>query len=88
MKETFWKTVEVAVDVEVDVSTFPTEELLEELMRREADAPTRKELMNMLSPDLEPLLVDLYEGLRGTVVYDDIEKMLAKLFDITLGRIL
>jgi hypothetical protein len=42
----------------------------------------------MLSPELEPLLADLYEGLHGTVVYDDIEKMLAKLFDITLGRIL
>ena len=80
------------VEVQIDLSDFETDVLLEELMARahsEQSAPeVRSWLLEMLSPELEPLLVDLYEGLRGTVVYDDIEKMLAKLFDITLGRIL
>jgi hypothetical protein len=78
------------MEVQVDLSEFATEDLLQELVDRRCpeEGPSRQWLLEMLSPELEPLLVDLYEGLRGTVVYDDIEKMLAKLFDITLGRLL
>ena len=84
---TIYKTVEV----QIDLSDFETDVLLEELMARansEAAPNVRSWLLEMLSPDLEPLLVDLYEGLRGARTTQTQDKMLAKLFDITLGRIL
>ena len=78
------------VEVQVDLSDFETEALLQELVDRRCpeEGPSRQWLLEMLSPDLEPLLVDLYEGLRRARTTESQDKMLAKLFDITLGRIL
>ena len=80
------------VEVQVDLSDFETEALLQELMDRsqaeKSNPEVRSWLLEMLSPELEPLLVDLYEGLRGARTTESQDKMLAKLFDITLGRIL
>ena len=78
------------MEVQVDLSEFATEDLLQELVDRRCpeEGPSRQWLLEMLSPELEPLLVDLYEGLRGARTTESQDKMLAKLFDITLGRIL
>ena len=80
------------VEVQVDLSDFETEALLQELMDRsqaeKSNPEVRSWLLEMLSPELEPLLVDLYEGLRCARTTESQDKMLAKLFDITLGRIL
>ena len=80
------------VEVQIDLSDFETDVLLEELMARahsEESAPNvRSWLLEMLSPELEPLLVDLYEGLRRARTTESQDPMVAKLFDITLGRIL
>ena len=80
------------VEVQIDLSDFETEALLQELVDRsqaEQSAPeVRSWLLEMLSPELEPLLVDLYEGLRRARTTESQDPMVAKLFDITLGRIL
>ena len=89
---TTYKMVEVQVEVQVDLSDFETEALLQELVDRsqaeKSNPEVRSWLLEMLSPELEPLLVDLYEGLRRARTTESQAKMLAKLFDITLGRIL
>ena len=80
------------VEVQIDLSDFETEALLQESVDRsqaEQSAPeVRSWLLEMLSPDLEPLLNNLYEACRGQRNVAEQERRLAQLFDITLGRVL
>jgi hypothetical protein len=89
------------VEVQIDLSDFETEALLQELVDRsqaEQSAPEiRSWLLEMLSPDLEPLLNELYQVQRtdqalffGHLRPHEVQRdqLLAKLFDITLGRLL
>lgn len=89
---TIYKTVEV----QIDLSDFSTEALLQELVDRRCptEGPTRSWLLEMLSPNLESLLVEMYEEMRlmhltrGIEITQSQDRRLSKLFDITLGRIL
>jgi len=83
------------VEVQVDLSDFETEALLQELVDRsqaeKSNPEVRSWLLEMLSPELEPQLNALYLLMRNPKDGRDLDQewwALSRVFDITLGRIL